>query len=114
VGACDLHASPFVLTWSLYAGVPGLQGTDSGPWAHLGRGCEPAGGANFSAPRSVILIFLLGSRRRAHHQRENVDGGPPGGAEAEGSGAPTINMKTSTTDPREVPKLKVRERPPST
>jgi hypothetical protein len=43
-------------------GVPDLQGTDSGPRAHLGRGCERVGGANFSAPRSVILIFLLGSR----------------------------------------------------
>jgi hypothetical protein len=105
-----LHASPFVLTWNLYAGVPGLQGTDSGPRAHLGRGCEPAGGANFLAPRSVILIFLLGSRRRAHHQRENVDGGSPGGAGAEGLGAPTINVKTSTTGPQEVPELEIRER----
>jgi hypothetical protein len=24
-----LHVSPFVLTWNLYAGVPGLQGTDN-------------------------------------------------------------------------------------
>jgi hypothetical protein len=108
-----LHASPFVLTWNLYAGVPGLQGADSGPRPHLGRGCEPAGGANFSAPRSIILIFLLGSRRRVHHQRENVDGGPPGGTGAEG-GSPTINVKTSMTGSREVPELKVRERPPST
>jgi hypothetical protein len=60
------------------------------------------------------LIFLLGNRRCAHHQYENVDDGPPGGAEAEGPGAPTINMKTSTVGPREVPELKVRERPPST
>jgi hypothetical protein len=97
-----LHVSPFVLTWNLYAEVPGLQGTD--------RGCEPAGGANFSVPRSVILIFLLGSRRRAHHQREDVDGGPPGGAGAEGPRAPTINVKTSTTGPREVPELEIRER----
>jgi hypothetical protein len=29
-GACDLHALPFVLMWKLYAGVPDLQGTDSG------------------------------------------------------------------------------------
>jgi hypothetical protein len=105
VGACDLHASPFVLTWNLYTGVPGLEGADSGPRAHLGRGCEPAGGANFSAPRSVILIFLLGSQRRAHHQRENVDGGPPGGAGVEGLGAPTIDVKTSTAGLQEVPKL---------
>jgi hypothetical protein len=54
-------ALPFVLTWSLYVGVPGPQGTNSGHRAHLGRGCEPADGANSSAPRSVILNFLLGS-----------------------------------------------------
>jgi hypothetical protein len=55
----------------------------------------------FLAPQSVILIFLLGSRRRAHHQCENVDDGPPGGAGAEGPGAPTINLKMSTAVPRE-------------
>jgi hypothetical protein len=44
----------------LYVGVPDLQGTDSGPQAHLGRGNEPAGGTNYSTPRSVIN-FLLGS-----------------------------------------------------
>jgi hypothetical protein len=104
-----LHVLPFVLTWNLYAGVPGFQGADRGPRTHLGRGCEPAGGANFSVPRSVILIFLLDSRRRAHHQCENVDGGPPGGAGVEGPGAPTINVKTSTTGPREVPELEIRE-----
>jgi hypothetical protein len=54
-------ALPFVLTWSLYVGVPGPQGTNSGHRAHLGRGCEPADGANSSASRSVILNFLLGS-----------------------------------------------------
>jgi hypothetical protein len=40
-------------------------------------------------PRSVILSFYLA-----------VDG------------APTINVKTSIVGPREVPELKVRERPP--
>jgi hypothetical protein len=45
-----------------------------------------------------------------NHQRENVDGGPPGDARAEGPGAPTINVKTSTTDPWEVPELEIRER----
>jgi hypothetical protein len=35
------------------------------PTSHLGRGCEPAGGANFLAPHSVILSFYLA-----------VDGGP--------------------------------------
>jgi hypothetical protein len=43
-----------------------------------------------------------------HHQRENIDGGPLGGARAGDPGAPTINMKKSMTGPREVPKLKVR------
>jgi hypothetical protein len=36
----------FVLTWSLYVGVSDLQGTDSGPQAHPGRGCELTGGIN--------------------------------------------------------------------
>jgi hypothetical protein len=57
-GSAWMHALLLVLTLSLYAGVPALQGTDSGPWTHLRRGCEPAGGANSSAPRSVILSFL--------------------------------------------------------
>jgi hypothetical protein len=43
---------PF-LTWSLYTGVPDSQGTDSGPWAHPRRGCEPVGGANILSPRSL-------------------------------------------------------------
>jgi hypothetical protein len=46
----------------------------------------------------------------AHHQRENVDDGPLGGARAGDLGAPTINVKTSTAGPREVPELKVQER----
>jgi hypothetical protein len=37
-----MHALQFVLTFGLYVGVPGLQGTDSGPRVHLGRGNEPA------------------------------------------------------------------------
>jgi hypothetical protein len=47
----------FVLTWSLYAGVSGLQGTDSGPWAHPGRGYEPAGGASVLS-RAAFLSSL--------------------------------------------------------
>jgi hypothetical protein len=58
------------------------------------------------------LIFLLGSRRRAHHQYENVDDWPPKGVGVEGLESATINVKTSTAGPREVPELKVRERPP--
>jgi hypothetical protein len=56
-GTCGnvwMHASPLVLTWSLYAGVPDLQGSDSGPWAHLVGGCEPPSGANIFLPALVI------------------------------------------------------------
>jgi hypothetical protein len=45
---------PLVLTWSLYEGIPGLQGTDSGPWAHLRGSYEPTGRANIFLP--VLLI----------------------------------------------------------
>jgi hypothetical protein len=45
-----------------------------------------------------------------HHQRENIDGGPPGGARAEGPGAPTINMKTMMAGPWAVPELEIWER----
>jgi hypothetical protein len=37
----------------LYAGVPGLQGTDGGPRTHLRGGYEPLGGAN------IFLLALL-------------------------------------------------------
>jgi hypothetical protein len=45
-----------------------------------------------------------------NHQRENIDGRPPGGAGAEGLGALTMNVKKSMTDPHEVPELEIRER----
>jgi hypothetical protein len=48
----------------LYTGVPGSQGTDSGPWAHLGRGCEPAGGANILSPRSLSESLCAGILKR--------------------------------------------------
>jgi hypothetical protein len=44
----------------------------------------------------------------------NVDGGPPGGAGAEGPRAPTTNVKTLMAGPQEVSELKVREHPPPT
>jgi hypothetical protein len=47
----------FVLTWSLYMGVSGLQGTDSDPRAHLGRGCEPTGRTNIIS-RAAFLSFI--------------------------------------------------------
>jgi hypothetical protein len=59
VGACDLHVSPFVLTWNLYAGVPGLQGTDSGPRAHLKRGSEPVVGPTSLFPRCFLELYIL-------------------------------------------------------
>jgi hypothetical protein len=62
-----------------------LQGTNSGPWAHLGRGSELVAGANASAPHN-----------------------------ARGLRASTINaVKTSTAGPWEVPELEIRECPPS-
>jgi hypothetical protein len=60
----DACPTPY-LNLELVCGGTRSQGADRGPRAHLGRGCEPIGGANFSAPCSVILIFLLDSRRRA-------------------------------------------------
>jgi hypothetical protein len=47
-------------------------------------------------PRLVILSFY-----------SPIDGGPTGGAGAEGLRAHTINVKTWTMGPREVPELKV-------
>jgi hypothetical protein len=90
-GSVWMHALLIVLTSSLYAGVPIFYDVDRGPRAHLERGCEPTGGANFSTSRSVILSFYSA-----------VDS------------APTINVKTLTAGPWEVPKLKVWERPPPT
>jgi hypothetical protein len=54
--ACALILS-FILTWSLYVGVSDLQGTDSGPRAHLRRGCEPTGGDNILS-RVAFLSFV--------------------------------------------------------
>jgi hypothetical protein len=45
-------------------GVPGPQGTDSGPRVHLGRGCEPAGGANILFPRSLSESLCAGILKR--------------------------------------------------
>jgi hypothetical protein len=46
VGTCLAHCHGL----KPVRGVPGLQGTDSGPRAHLRRGYEPTGGANVSFP----------------------------------------------------------------
>jgi hypothetical protein len=54
-------------------------------------------------PREVSELKVWST----HHQRENVDDGPSGGAGAEGPGAPTINVKMSTAAQWEVPELKV-------
>jgi hypothetical protein len=42
-----------------------------------------------------------------HHQRENVNGGPPGGARAGDPGAHTNNVKMPMAGPREVSELQV-------
>jgi hypothetical protein len=47
----------FILTWRLYMGVSGLQGTNSGPRAHTGRGFEPAGGASILS-HAAFLSFV--------------------------------------------------------
>jgi hypothetical protein len=49
-----------VLTWSLYVGVPGPQGTDSGSRAHPGRGREPVGGANILSPGNLSESLCVG------------------------------------------------------
>jgi hypothetical protein len=70
--------------------VPDLQGADRGPWTHLRRGYEPAGEANFSVPRSVIVSFYsavddgswevpkLEVRECPPSTLRNIDGAPPG------------------------------------
>jgi hypothetical protein len=108
----DAHLTPY-LDLELICGGTRPSGCRQRPPGPLGRGCEPVGGTNFSTHRSVILSFYSA-----------VDGAPtinmktstmaPGGAGAEGPGASTTNVKTSTAGPREVPELKVRERPPPT
>jgi hypothetical protein len=135
-----MHALLLVLTLSLYAGVPGLQGADRGPRAHLEKGCEPAGEANFLAPHSIILSFYsavddgprevpeLEVRERPPSMLRNIDSGPLGGAGAGGSEVRDVDggphggaggkvrqrlppkLKTSTEGLREVPELEIRER----
>jgi hypothetical protein len=39
-----MHALLLILAWTLYVGVPSLQGFNSGPWAHHRRGSDPIGG----------------------------------------------------------------------
>jgi hypothetical protein len=60
--ALSQEAGAIVL--SLYAGVPGPQGTDSGPRAHLRRGCEPAGGANILFLRNLSESLCVGISKR--------------------------------------------------
>jgi hypothetical protein len=93
------------LDLELVYGVPGLQGANRGPRAHLERGCEPTGGPIFGVPLSYLELFSWQSTAGPWELPElviqecptstlrNINGGPPGGAEAEGPGAPTINAK---------------------
>jgi hypothetical protein len=98
----DAHTAP-CLDLDLVCRVPGLQGADRGPRAHLRRGCEPVGGANFLTPRSIILSFYSAVDDRPREVPElevrecppstlrNVDSGPPGGTGAEGSEVGDVN-----------------------
>jgi hypothetical protein len=54
----------------------GMQGIDSGPWADVGRGYEPAGGANSSVPYSVMFNFLLCSSSNSDLSRSLGAQGP--------------------------------------
>jgi hypothetical protein len=58
--ALSREAGAVALTLSLYAGIHSPQGTDSGPQANPGRGCEPAGGANILSPRSLSESLCVG------------------------------------------------------
>jgi hypothetical protein len=112
VAALDACPTP-CLNLELVSGVPGLKGADRGLGPTSGEAVNPHVGPIFRRTLGY-LIFLLDSRRRAHHQHGNIGGGPLGGAGVEGPGAPTTNMKTSTAGPWEVLELKVWERPPPT
>jgi hypothetical protein len=65
-GCASVPVLPFILTSSLYAGVPGLQGIDSGPRAHLGEAANPWVGVTptfyknkfFCANRSAYQIVV--------------------------------------------------------
>jgi hypothetical protein len=78
-------------------GYPVFRVPTEAPGPTSGEVVNPQVGPIFDASLGY-LIFLLGSRRRSHHQYETS----------------TTNVKTSTTGPWEVPELKFRERPPST
>jgi hypothetical protein len=58
-GSAWSHTLLLGLSWSLHVGVPGLQGVDNGPWAHLKRGGKPTGGANISFPCTTLLEYAL-------------------------------------------------------
>jgi hypothetical protein len=50
---------------------------------------------SMAGPQEVLEVKVC----ECHHQRENVDDGPPGGVGAEGPGAPTINVKSRRRPP---------------
>jgi hypothetical protein len=57
---CVVARPALYLDLKLVRGVPDLQGTNSGPRAHLRGGSEFAGGANIFFPRVAFLKFHLG------------------------------------------------------
>jgi hypothetical protein len=96
----------FILTWSLYPGVTGRQGTNSGPQAHLGRGCEPVGGASILS-RADFLSFVCwdfeawqirGSPRSA---RDIAMFGAPGGIVTRCSSPWAITAQRESQGPRQ-------------
>jgi hypothetical protein len=66
----------YLLILKLVCRDTGMQGIDSGPWADVGRGYEPAGGANSSVPYSVMFNFFLGSSSNSDLSRSLGAQGP--------------------------------------
>jgi hypothetical protein len=88
----------------LYLDVPGPHGTDSGPRAHLGRGNEPAAGANYSAPARLSTLCLAVEAISFIFTSLVV----------QGPEKTFTKNHAAHSDPCEVPKLEIHERPAST
>jgi hypothetical protein len=68
----------FILTRSLYSGVPGLQGNDSGPQAHPRRDCEPTGGASIRSCAAFLSFVRWDFEVVVQHGRYVVAHDPRG------------------------------------
>jgi hypothetical protein len=103
-----------VLDLSLYARVNYLQGTDSGPQAHLRRGNEPVGGAIISYLLLVVVelsesLVVQGPEKKLHVVPGRSRGGSPGGGVG-GPSAPTTYVDDVDGGPLGVVP-EIRERP---